>query len=71
MSNFSENLRKLRRERNYTQQELGKRIQSSALVVSLFENGQQEPSIDTLIELAKVFDVTLDELVGAAKAVEA
>ena len=66
--NFAENLMALRRSRNWSQEELGARLGVTRQTVSKWELGQTTPELEKLVELAQLFDLSLDELVGAAEA---
>ena len=55
---------KLAVEHEMSQRELANLIKTNEATVSRIINDERTPSIETLIEIAKVFDVTLDELVG-------
>ena len=57
-------IRDLRHEFKYTQEELGKKIGQKKSNISKYETGALEPGIDTLRELSKVFNVSLDFLMG-------
>ncbi len=61
---FKDNLKELRFERNLGQVELAKAVGVSKGVISLWENGLREPSMYSLISLAKFFNISIDELVG-------
>lgn len=60
---FPHQLLKLRTEKQLSQTELATRLFVSRQAVSKWENGDAEPSIDKLILLAKVFNVSLDRLI--------
>lgn len=62
--NLSENLKLLRRQTGIGQAKLADMIGISPKTVSHWETGYTEPSVDELIKLADVFDVSIDELVG-------
>ena len=64
MNMFKENLKSLRIENNIGQVELAKAIGVSKGIISLWENGLREPSMSSLIQLAKFFSVSIDFLVG-------
>lgn len=49
---------------NLTQEELSNNLGGSKNLVSNYENGISTPDIYTLVKLADIFDITLDELVG-------
>ena len=65
MSDFAKNLRQFRKEKGYTQIELAKMINYGYTAIANNENTRNEPSLDTIIELARILDVTTDELIGA------
>ena len=65
VSDFAKNLRQFRKEKGYTQIELAKMINYGYTAIANYENTRNEPSLDTLIELAYILGVTTDELVGA------
>ena len=68
MSNIKEllgkRIRELRKENDLSQGELAEKLGGKKSLVSNYENGYSVPDIFTLITLADIFDVTLDELVG-------
>ncbi|MDR3090640.1 MAG: helix-turn-helix domain-containing protein [Clostridiales bacterium] len=57
-------IRKLRRTRDWTQSDLARQINSTASSISKYEVGTLEPSIDTLVLMAKAFDVSVDYIIG-------
>lgn len=61
-NNFAQNLSYLRKERKLGQVELARNINASKGIISLWENGQREPTLSYLIALANFFGITLDEL---------
>lgn len=61
---IANNIRFLRKANNLTQEELSKQLGGSKNLVSNYENGISTPDIYTLVKLADIFDITLDELVG-------
>lgn len=52
----------LRRERGMSQQALAEAISVSASAVGMYEQGRREPSLDRLVAIARVFDVSTDYL---------
>ncbi len=62
--NIGETIRRLRRERNITQEELGEYLGISAKAVSQWECSRTMPDISQLPVLANVLEVTTDELLG-------
>ena len=61
---FKDNLKLLRQEKGIGQVELAKKLNVSKAIISLWENGLREPSMNSLIEMAIFFDVSIDYLVG-------
>lgn len=61
---IGKNIRRLRKDRNLTQEELAERLNVSAVAVSKWENNQSMPDISQIIPLARFFDITTDELFG-------
>lgn len=61
---FAIRLKELRQEKGIGQIELAKNLEVSKGIISLWENGQREPNMYSLIKLAKFFNVTIDYLVG-------
>ena len=62
--NFRENLIKLRKGKGLSQEELGSKINVSRQTISKWELGETTPEMEKLWELAKLFEVSIDELVG-------
>ena len=60
--NFSEKLSKLRKEKNYTQEQLAELLGVSRQAVSKWESGTAYPETTTLIEIGKLFDCSMDYL---------
>lgn len=64
MVNFGEKLKSLRTEAGMTQADLAKRLSITESVVSYYELQERTPSPDVLIQLADIFHVTTDYLLG-------
>lgn len=54
----------LRKQHNLSQTELAKKIDASRTIVGNYERNENTPSIDMILKLAKVFNVSVDFLVG-------
>ena len=61
---IAENIRFFRKQAGLTQEEVAARFGSRKTLISNYEIGRNTPDIETLWELADIFDITLDELVG-------
>lgn len=59
---LSDNIRNYRKENNLSQDELAEKLGVSRQSISLWENGQTQPTVDNIIALAKIFNITADEL---------
>jgi transcriptional regulator with XRE-family HTH domain len=63
-NNFKDSLKELRENLGIGQVELATKLNVSKGIISLWENGLREPSMSSLITLAKFFNCTIDYLVG-------
>ncbi len=64
MSLFSKRLKELRTQYNLSQPQLAKILSVDQRSVSSWETGINETDFDTLIKIAKHFDVSIDYLLG-------
>ena len=64
---LSENLKKLRREKGFTQENLAEFLGVTFQSVSKWERGESYPDITFLPSIASLFGVTIDELLGIDK----
>lgn len=63
MDAFSKRLRLLRNERGWKQTEFAEKLNFSGAMASAYENGR-EPSYDMLVQIARLFHVSTDYLLG-------
>ena len=63
-------IRELREESQMTQKELAEKLSSAQRNVSNWENGVNEPDLETVVKLCEVFHVGLDELFGYSDGAE-
>lgn len=61
------NLKKLRKSIKLTQEDVAERLNVSRQSVAKWESGESLPDIDNCILLAKLYNVSLDDLVKCAK----
>ena len=61
---LGENIYKLRTDRRMSQEDFASAMEVSRQSVSKWENDMAVPELEKLIKMAKLFDVSLDELVG-------
>ena len=64
---FGQKLKLLRKKRGLTERQLGECLNFSNQSVSFWENGERDPKLDTLIAIAKFFDVSVDYLLGISE----
>ena len=64
MERFNKRLKELRTEKKLTQKELSVLLKTNNSSVCDWECGRSETSIDTIIELCKIFEVSSDYLLG-------
>lgn len=64
---FSERLKELRNKKNVTQLDLAKDLNLSRATIAGYENLGKQPNFDTLIQLARYFNVTTDYLIGLSE----
>lgn len=62
---FNEKLQGLRKSKNLTQDQLAEQLYVSRTAISKWESGRGYPSIDSLKELSKYFDISLDDLLSS------
>ncbi len=61
---FAKRIQELRKERGWSQPELGKKIGTSGKIVGRYELGYTIPSVEVARKFALAFGVTLDSLVN-------
>lgn len=64
---FYEILSELRKQNNLSQEDLANQLRISRQAVSKWETNQSLPDSKNLIELSKIFNVSVDELLGLRK----
>ena len=67
MENFGERLAALRKERGLSQEDLAEKLQLTRQTISKWETGASTPDLELLVQLAEVFDVSVDSLLGIKK----
>lgn len=61
---FNKKLQELRKQREFTQEELAEKLFVSRTAISKWESGRGYPSIDSLKAIAEFFSVSIDELLS-------
>lgn len=67
MLNIGSKITALRKAKNLSQEQLAKKVNTSRVMIGNYERNTNMPSIDILLKIAKVFDVSIDYLVGEGK----
>lgn len=57
------NLRYLRKQAGYTQAQLAEKLDIKRSLVGAYEEGRAEPKLSTLVNIANLFGITLDDLI--------
>ena len=67
MSEFGTILRKLRNEKELSQQELADELKISKSAINMYERGERQPNFETLELIADYFNVDMDYLYGRSE----
>lgn len=67
MSELANNIKKLRNKYGYSQPELAKRIGVTRSAISMYENGNREPNLETLEAMCDIFNVSMNYLTGISE----
>ena len=59
---FGKRLKELRLEKGFSQRELGNVFNVCNQTISFWEIGSREPDLDTLVEIASYFNVSVNQL---------
>lgn len=62
---FKEKIQSLRNKHNLTQEQLSEKLYVSRTAISKWESGKGYPNIDTLKDISKLFNVTIDDLLSS------
>ena len=62
-----QNLKIMREKKGLRVKEISNKLKISRITLWQWENGKRTPSIENLAELAKLYDCTIDDLVGDKK----
>lgn len=64
MTEYSNRLRNLRKEKGLTQDELAEKLNTSRSRISMYEQGKRQPDFEMQESIADFFNVNLDYLFG-------
>lgn len=68
---FSEKLQQLRKQKELTQEQLAEKLYVSRAAVSKWESGKGYPNLESLKNIAELFDLSLDELLSSNELLDA
>ena len=63
MNMVSDSIKKLRKEKGMTQDELAEKLCVTRQAVSNWEMGKTQPDVETLTRLAEIFDVSVERII--------
>lgn len=64
---FNEKLIELRRKEGLSQEELGYKLNVTRQTISKWELGQTTPEMDKIVEMSKIFNLSVDELINESE----
>ena len=64
MDIFRKNIYELRKLNRFTQREVAQRLGISQPSYNRYENGSAEPTLENLVKIADLYDVSVDFLLG-------
>lgn len=64
MISIGERITQLRKAKNWSQEELARKIDASRIMIGKYERNDNSPSIEVIVKLSKAFDVSVDFLLG-------
>ncbi len=64
MLNIGGKITLLRKQANWSQSDLDKKIGASRTIIGNYERNTNTPSLEMILKIAKVFDVSVDFLLG-------
>ena len=60
---FGDNLKKIRKEKKLSQEQLAEKVNVSRQSVSKWENGESYPEMNNILELCKIFNCNINDLI--------
>ena len=66
MDNYGKIIAKLRKANGMTQEDLGKALNVTYQAVSKWENNLSRPDLDTITQMCRIFNITVDEFINLA-----
>ncbi len=63
MSEVANSIKRLRQQKRLSQEQLAEQLYVTRQAISNWENGKTQPDVDTLTQLASVFDVSVERII--------
>ncbi len=67
MHNLGERIIQLRKANKWSQEDLAKKIKTSRIMIGNYERNDNSPSIDVIVKLCRIFDISIDYLLGEGR----
>ena len=67
MNNIGKTIKKIREEKNMTQEQLAEKLNVTRQAISNWENNKTQPDIDTIIKISEVLEVSVEEIIYGYK----
>jgi transcriptional regulator with XRE-family HTH domain len=67
MNNVGKMIKKIREQKNMTQEQLAEKLNVTRQAVSNWENSKTQPDIDTIIKISCVLEVSVEEIIYGQK----
>ena len=64
METLGDRLKSLRKEKGYTLEQVADKLNTTKVTISRYEKNLREPKKETISQLAKLFNVSADYLLG-------
>lgn len=64
MLNIGDKIIQLRKLHNLSQTDLAKKVEASRTIIGNYERNENTPSIEMIIKISKVFNVSVDYIIG-------
>lgn len=64
---FEKNIKEARKKRKLSQQVVADMLQTTQSTIAKYENGTLEPNIETLAQMAVLYNISIDWLFGLKK----
>ena len=69
--NIAENIKRLRKQHNLSQEQLAEKLNVSRQSVSKWESGLAYPEMDKVLQICKMYNVNIDDLFNQDGKIEA